>query len=80
MMRNRLDSRRKIGQYHGPLLQAHGDADTIVPLQFGRRLFEAANEPKQFLVLPGHNHNDYLPYEYFEALTKFLAQLPATQP
>ena len=79
MMRTRLDSRRKIGQYHGPLLQTHGDADTIVPIQFGRRLFEAANEPKQFLVLPGHNHNDYLPYEYFKALTKFLAQLPATQ-
>ena len=31
-MRTRFDSAGKIGGYHGPLLQAHGDADTIVPL------------------------------------------------
>jgi hypothetical protein len=80
LMRTRLDSCGKIGRYHGPLLQAHGDADTIVPIQFGRRLFEAANEPKQFVVMHGHDHNESLPNEYFDALTKFLAQLPTAQP
>ena len=74
-MRTRFDSLSKIGDYHGPLLKAHGDADTIVPMRFGRRLFEAANEPKKFLVMPGHDHNDGMPAEYYDDVAKFLDQL-----
>ena len=33
LMRTRLDSAAKIGDYHGPLLQIHGDADTIIPFE-----------------------------------------------
>jgi uncharacterized protein len=62
----------KIGGYRGPLFQAHGDADTIVPIDSGRRLFEAANEPKRFMTLPGHDHNDALPAEYYRELAAFL--------
>ncbi len=75
-MRTRFDSVGKIGDYHGPLLQAHGDADTIVPIRFGRRLFEAAAEPKQFLLLPGHDHNDPMPPEFYDALAAFVDRLP----
>jgi len=39
-----------------PLL--HGDRDKIVPIAQGRRLFEAANPPKEFVVIPGADHND----------------------
>jgi hypothetical protein len=77
LARTRLDSLSKIGDYRGPLLQAHGDRDTIVPIEFGRRLFEAANEPKQFLVLPGHNHNNSMPDTYYDALAEFIERLPA---
>ena len=75
-MRNRLESIEKIGDYHGPLLQCHGDADTIIPIGLGRRLFEAANEPKQFVVLQGRNHNDPHPVAYFDELEAFFDQLP----
>jgi uncharacterized protein len=75
-MRSRFDSAKIIADYHGPLLMAHGDADTIVPLRFGRRLFDAANEPKQFILLPKHDHNMPMPTSYYDALTKFLEQLP----
>ena len=71
-MRTRLDSENKIGNYHGPLLQSHGDADIIVPLQFGQRLFDAANQPKEFLLYPGYNHNDPMPSEYYDHLAAFL--------
>ncbi len=71
-MRTRFDSLGKIGNYHGPLLQAHGDADAIVPLKLGRRLFEAANQPKQFILLPRHDHNDWMPAEYYDAMATFL--------
>ncbi len=75
-MRTRFDSVAKIGDYRGPLLQAHGDADTIVPLRFGRRLFEAAAEPKQFLLLPGHDHNDPMPPQFYDALAALVDRLP----
>jgi hypothetical protein len=75
-MRTRLDSAAKIGRYHGPLLQAHGDADTIVPIRFGRRLFEAAGEPKQLLLLSGHDHNDPMPPEFYDALAVLIDRLP----
>ena len=71
-MRARFDSAAKIANYHGPLLQSHGDADTIVPLQLGKRLFDAANSPKKFVLLPGHDHNDSRPPEYYDRLANFL--------
>ncbi len=75
LMRSRFDAAAAIKHYHGPVMQVHGDADTIVPLQFGRRLFEAANEPKRFLLLPGHDHNDLMPLKYYEALADFLRSI-----
>jgi fermentation-respiration switch protein FrsA (DUF1100 family) len=71
-MRTRFDSVRKISDYHGPLLMAHGDADTTVPLQFGRRLFEAANQPKQFILLHGHDHNMPTPTSFYVSIKDFL--------
>jgi uncharacterized protein len=72
LMRTRFDSAAKIGDYHGPLLQSHGDPDTIIPMRYGQRLFERANQPKQFIKLPGCNHNDLRPLAYYDALRDFL--------
>ncbi|MBN1912382.1 MAG: alpha/beta hydrolase [Pirellulales bacterium] len=72
LMRTRLDSASKIANYRGPLLQSHGDADTIVPYALGQRLFEKANQPKQFITLPGRDHNDPQDRAYYETLIRFL--------
>ncbi|MEN6457699.1 MAG: alpha/beta hydrolase [Thermoguttaceae bacterium] len=71
-MRTRLDSAALIGQYHGPVFQAHGAVDTLVPLANARRLFDAAQQPKQFLLLGNHNHNNLMPAEYYDALAAFI--------
>lgn len=76
LMRTRFDSAAKIGQYRGPLLMAHGDADTIVPLAYGQRLFDAANEPKRLILVHGHNHNDPMPTSFYDAVGKFLGPIP----
>jgi fermentation-respiration switch protein FrsA (DUF1100 family) len=76
MMRNRMDSLSKIKSYHGPLLACHGDADQIVPFELGERLFAAANEPKRFVRLPGHDHNDPLPAAWYDAIDAFIDTLP----
>jgi hypothetical protein len=75
LMRTQLNSAVKIADYHGPLLQVHGDADTIIPFEIGRRLFEVANEPKQFVVIADGDHNDPRTPEFFAALDKFLGEL-----
>ena len=75
MMRTRLDSVAKIPDYHGPLLASHGDADTIVPYDSGRHLFEAANEPKLFFRIRHGDHNDPQPRRYYEMLIEFLDRL-----
>jgi uncharacterized protein len=75
LMRNRLDSLSKIAAYRGPLLACHGDADSVIPYGFGRRLFAAANEPKRFVSLPGIDHNDALPEVWDEALDAFFGSL-----
>jgi uncharacterized protein len=75
LMRTRLDSAALIGNYHGPLLQFHGDADRLVPFELGQRLFAAANEPKQFVVIPGGDHNDLPNRAFYEAFDEFLAGL-----
>jgi fermentation-respiration switch protein FrsA (DUF1100 family) len=75
VMRTRFDSAAKIRTYRGPLLQVHGDADTVVPYSSGRRLFEAANEPKKFITVAGGDHTDPPTEEYVRALDQFLDSL-----
>ena len=41
-----------------PKLHIHGADDEIIPHRLGRRLFEAAPEPKAFYAVPGAGHND----------------------
>lgn len=76
LMRAQLNSAAKIAGYHGPLLQVHGDADQIVPFALGKKLFDAANEPKQFVIIPGGDHNDDRAPAFLNALEAFIARLP----
>jgi fermentation-respiration switch protein FrsA (DUF1100 family) len=75
LMRNRLSAIDKIGRYQGPLLQAHGESDTIVPYALGRRLFDAANEPKQFVSILGGDHNDPRSQQFWDGADRFLDRL-----
>ena len=75
LLRTRLDAAAKIGRYAGPLLQSHGDADSVVPYRLGQELFQAANEPKRFITIPRGDHNDAQPPGYYQALIEFLDDL-----
>lgn len=58
LFRTRFDSLAKISRLRTPLLVLHGDSDEVVPHEHGRRLFEAASEPKAFYTITGARHND----------------------
>jgi uncharacterized protein len=57
-LRDRYPSIDRIGRITCPLLVIAGDDDRIVPLEDTKRLFDAAPEPKQMLVIEGADHND----------------------
>ncbi|MEO1491537.1 MAG: alpha/beta hydrolase [Pseudomonadota bacterium] len=71
----RWESFRAIGAVDAPLLILHGDADRVIPLAHGRKLFDAAPEPKQMIVYPGGDHNDLRLYGAGADTIRFLEGL-----
>lgn len=58
LMKDRFPSIERIGGLRCPLLVIAGEADSVVPFELSRRLYEAARGPKQLLSYPGFDHND----------------------
>jgi uncharacterized protein len=54
----RFSSIDKISQIKAPLLMIHGKLDTTVQASLGRSLFDAAQEPKQWLLIDNGKHSD----------------------
>jgi fermentation-respiration switch protein FrsA (DUF1100 family) len=75
LMRTQFDSLAKIRNYHGPFLQSYGTDDRLIPFEMGKNLFAAANDPKRFVTIPGHSHNDPQTNAYYVALAEFLSHL-----
>ena len=73
---NKLDSVTSLAKYQGPLLQCHGDFDRTIPISLGRKLFDAGKGVKQFVTMPGNDHNDVLSNEYNKMLNRWISSLP----
>lgn len=58
ILKDRHDNLSKIGRISTHLIVVHGTADRIVPFDQGQKLFEAAPDPKDFVMLVGAGHND----------------------
>lgn len=72
LVRHQFNNVAKLPECHRPVFVVHGTADTIVPFHLGERVYEAANQPKEFLRLEGHDHNTSLPSDFFQRLRSFL--------
>lgn len=57
LAKNRFESSRKIANVRCPVLVIHGTNDATIPVAQGRKLFAAANEPKQLRIIEGGSHN-----------------------
>jgi uncharacterized protein len=60
-----------------PKLFLHARADEVIPIAHGRRLFEAAAQPKRFVELQG-THGDAFDADsaaYFGAIGRFVTEL-----
>jgi fermentation-respiration switch protein FrsA (DUF1100 family) len=72
LMKDQFRSDQRIGSVRAPLLVLHGARDTIVPIEFGERLFGLAREPKRFVRFPEGEHEDLDQYGALTAVKTFL--------
>jgi uncharacterized protein len=72
LLQDRFDSMSRIGNVKAPILILHGDRDRVVPVRFGRALFDAAPEPKQFWFSPQAGHEDLARFGALDAAVAFV--------
>ena len=58
LITQRFESVRKVGEIGSPLLVVHGSEDRLIQPELGRKLYEAAQEPKQFVLVEGGSHHN----------------------
>jgi pimeloyl-ACP methyl ester carboxylesterase len=75
LLRHPFDSVKLAPHLQVPLLCIAATRDEVIPMVHARRLFDAWAGPKQWLELPGANHNstDGMP-AFWPAITAFLQQ------
>lgn len=70
LLLDRYESEKWIADVTCPILAVHGEADRVVPIELGRKLFAAAPErsatgiEKRFVPFPDRNHNDLTKSEF----------------
>jgi fermentation-respiration switch protein FrsA (DUF1100 family) len=55
---DKLRNDRRIREISCPLLVIHGEADGVIPIWHGRKLYDLAPVPKQCWWVPHAGHND----------------------
>lgn len=72
LLKNRFESARKIAHVRVPVFIAHGEDDGVIPVEQGKKVFAAANEPKKLLLIPRGSH--WLPSEkgYLDTVVEFM--------
>ncbi|VAV97582.1 hypothetical protein MNBD_ALPHA08-781 [hydrothermal vent metagenome] len=57
LMKDRFETIKIIDQVKVPLLVIHGEMDEITNVEYGKKLFEKANQPKTLKIIKGGTHN-----------------------
>jgi uncharacterized protein len=72
---DRYNVERDIAAVKTPLLILHGEQDEVIPVEMGRRVYKAANEPKRIETFPAGHHNDLFDNGAWESMRNFLLSL-----
>ncbi len=75
---DKWNSMDHIGRLRAPLLVVHGARDKTVPTRYGQRLFEAAPEPKELLIVERAAHNDL--YDHTQVAERVISFLRRHRP
>lgn len=83
VMEGEYNNAEKIKKVHSPVLVIHGEADNFIDIEKnGAVVFNNANQPKQFIRVPGADHEGipatWGPDNYVSAIRQFILQYTAT--
>ena len=64
-----FDALKRIAEVKVPVVVVHGTRDSVVPVEMGERLYEAARSPKQMVRVEGGSHHNLssIGYEQYRA-------------
>lgn len=69
---NKFDNLDKIARVKTHTLFMHGEKDTLIPIRYAEKLFNAANAPKDFVTIKDSDHNDLYVYGAGQMLMDWL--------
>ncbi len=81
LLRFDFNNRAMIKHVHTPLLLMHSPDDELVPMEQGRNVFLAANQPKKMFLLRGTHNNGFLQSQpdYEHQLEEFILMLDSSR-
>jgi hypothetical protein len=73
-----FDALKRIAEVKVPVVVVHGTRDSVVPVEMGERLYEAAPSPKQMVRVEGASHHNLssVGYEQYRAAIEKLLRAP----
>lgn len=75
LMKDQFRSIDKIDRLNMPKIFIHGKKDFVIPIRYGRELFDAAPEPKEWIQMDNSGHNDLYDHGAQLHILKFLSTL-----
>ena len=72
LLKDRFASIERIARNQSPVFIFHGGRDRLIPIRFGRALFDAAPAPKEFHGIDDAAHNDLYDHGAAKAVLEFL--------
>jgi len=74
LIKDRFDSLSRIPRIRAPLLVLHGESDQLIDASHGRRLVDAASEPKELRLFAEARHSDLHDHGAMDAIVEFLGR------
>ena len=81
IVRDRYATAEWLEAYRGPVKVMLAGADEVIPVRFGRRLYDGYAGPKDLQVVPGAHHNDVAsqPAQWWKTVFTFWEQHSRTR-
>ena len=71
LMKDQFKSIDYLNDVRAPLLVSHGTDDRLIPVEMGKALYAAANEPKEFVALANGTHGSIFSEQVWEREIEF---------
>jgi pimeloyl-ACP methyl ester carboxylesterase len=75
LITDQYNNERNIRSVTAPVFILHGEQDAVIPVEMGRRVYRAANEPKRIEVFPQGTHDDLFAHGAWAKTQGFLASV-----